>query len=85
MANPRISARVSPETRDLVHEAADMIGVTVADFLAVAAVEEAHRVIERERTVTVSGKYADAFFAALENPPEPNAALLKAVKETRSH
>jgi len=82
MGNPRISARVSPEIRNLVHEAADMIGVSVADFLAVAAVEEAHRVIERERTVTVSGKYANAFFAALENPPEPNAALLNAVKET---
>jgi len=85
MSNPRISARVSPENRDLVHEAADIIGVSVTDFLTAAAIEEAHRVIERERTVTVSGKYADAFFAALQNPPEPNAALLNAVKETRNH
>jgi uncharacterized protein (DUF1778 family) len=85
MENPRISARVSPETRNLVHEAAEIIGVSVADFLASAAIEEAHRVIERERTVTVSGKYADAFFTALESPPEPNAALLNAVKENRSN
>lgn len=85
MTSPRISARVSPETRSLVHEAADIIGVSVADFLAAAAVEEAHRVIERERTVTVSSKYADAFFSALENPPEPNSALLDAVKENLSN
>jgi uncharacterized protein (DUF1778 family) len=85
MTNPRISARVSRETRDLVHTAADIIGVSVADFLAASAIEEAHRVIERERTVFVSDKYADAFFAALETPPEPNAALLDAVKDHRSN
>jgi len=85
MTNPRISARVSPETRDLVHTAADIIGVSVADFLAASAVEEAHRVIERERTVLVSDKYTDAFFAALETPPRPNSVLLDAVKEQGSH
>jgi len=85
MSDPRISARVSPETRNLVHDAADIMGVSVADFLTAAALEEAHRVIERERSVIVSDKYADAFFAALENPPEPNSALLKTVKENRSN
>jgi len=78
---PRISARVTADTRNLVHEAADIIGVSVADFLSAAAIEEAHRVIERERTVTVSNKHADAFFAALDHAPKPNAALLNAVKE----
>jgi len=85
MSDPRISARVSPETRSLVHDAADIMGVSVADFLTAAALEEAHRVIERERSVIVSDKYAGAFFAALENPPEPNSALLKVVKENRSN
>jgi len=85
MTQPRISARVSPETRDLVHNAADIIGVSVTDFLSAAAIEEAHRVIARERTVTVSKKYADIFFSALDNPPKPNSALVNAVKEHRNN
>jgi len=84
MTSPRISARVTPETRDLVHTAANIKGVSVADFLAASAVDEAHRVIEQERTVFVSSQYTDAFFAALKTPPKPNIALRKAVKEHRS-
>ncbi len=84
MSSPRISARVSEETRELVHTAAEVKGVSVADFLTAAAVEEAHRVIERERFVSVSAHYAESFFAALETPPKPNSALRKAVQEHRS-
>jgi len=84
MTSPRISARVTPETRDLVHTAADIKGVSVADFLTASAIEEANRVIEQERTVTVSCQYADSFFAALKTPPIPNKALRKAIQEHRS-
>lgn len=84
MTSPRISARVTPETRDLVHTAADIKGVSVADFLAASAVEEAHRIIEQERIVNVSAQYAQSFFAALKTPPQPNKALRQAVKEHRS-
>ncbi|MDX8407707.1 MAG: DUF1778 domain-containing protein [Mariprofundaceae bacterium] len=84
MTGPRISARVTPETRDLVHTAADIKGVSVTDFLAASAVEEAHRVIEQERFVSVSSQYADSFFAALKTPPKPNKTLRRAIKEHRS-
>lgn len=79
----RISARVSVETKELVHDAARIMGVSVADFLKAAAIDEAHRIVNRERTVTVSSKYASAFFAALETAPKPNKALLNAVKTSR--
>jgi len=83
MTAVRISARVSEENKKLVHDAAELAGVSVSDFLTVVAVEEAHRVINRERSVTVSSKYAGAFFAALKNAPKPNKALLNAVKTSR--
>lgn len=82
MTLPRISARVPEKTRDLVHEAADALGVTVSDFIAIAALHEAHKVLERERTVTVTHEYASAFFSALDNPPAPNEALLTAAKRS---
>ncbi|TLS69224.1 DUF1778 domain-containing protein [Mariprofundus erugo] len=81
----RISARVSEENRALVHQAADLAGLSVADFLIAAALEEAHRIIEREQTVTISRSYARSFFAALDNPPQPNAALIAAVREYRNN
>lgn len=84
MSLHRISARVSEENHALVHQAAELAGVSVADFLIAAALEEAHRVIERERTVVVSHELASSFFAALDNPPQPNAALRAAVNEHRS-
>jgi len=84
MSLARISARVSEENKNLVHDAAEIAGVSVSDFLTAIAVEEAHRVINRERTVTVAAKYADAFFAALETPAAPNAALLNAVRKHAS-
>jgi len=83
MSVSRISARVSNETKELVHDAARIEGVTVANFLKSAAVDEAHRIINRERTVMVSAKHADAFFAALETAPKPNKALLNAAKNSR--
>ena len=82
MSSPRISARVPEKTRELVHEAADALGITVSDFIAVAALHEAHKVLERERMVTVAHGYASAFFSALDNPPAPNKALLTAAKRS---
>ncbi len=82
MNNPRISARVSEETRKLVHHAANIEGKSVADFLKAVAIEEAHRVINRERTITVSQQHAKAFFAALETAPKPNKALRNAFKHS---
>jgi uncharacterized protein (DUF1778 family) len=73
---------VPEKTRDLVHEAADALGVTVSDFIAIAALHEAHKVLERERTVTVTREYASAFLSALDNPPAPNQALLTAAKRS---
>jgi len=80
MSSPRISARVPEKTRDLVHEAAEVIGVSVNDFIAIATLHEARKVLEQERTVMVAQNYSSAFFAAMDNPPKPNKALLAAAK-----
>jgi len=82
MRSARISAKVPAKTRDLVHAAAAALGVTVSDFVAAAVLHEAHKVLERERTVTVAQKYASAFFSALDNPPAPNEVLLTAARRS---
>ena len=82
MSEPRISARVPEKTRELVHEAADAMGVTVSDFIAAATLEEAYKVLERERTISVAPKYASAFLSALDNAPAPNQALMKAAQRS---
>ncbi|EAU56117.1 DUF1778 domain-containing protein [Mariprofundus ferrooxydans] len=82
MVSSRSSARVPEKTWDFVLEAADALGVIVSDFIAIAALHEAHKVLERERTVTVTREYASAFLSALDNPSAPNHALLTAAKRS---
>jgi len=82
MRSARISAKVPAKTRDIVHAAAAILGVTVSDFVAAAVLHEAHRVLDRERTVHVARQYAATFFSALDNPPIPNEALVTAAKRS---
>ncbi len=82
MRSARISAKVPAKTRDLVHAAAATLGVTVSDFVAAAVLHEAHRVLDRERTIQVARQYAATFFSVLDNPPVPNEALLTAARRS---
>lgn len=76
----RLVARTSPEVQEFIQRAADCSGATVSQFLIEAAMERARDVIERTHTLQLSISGAEALFAALENPPEPNSKLLAAAK-----
>ena len=66
-----VSARVPGHVYDTIHQAAELTGSSINQVLVQAAMEKATEIIEKERTITLSIKSADAFFEAIENPPAP--------------
>ena len=71
----RLEARVTPETKSLLQQAADLEGRTLTDFVIASVQAEAYRVIERHQTLKLSREDSEAFVNALLNPPQPNHAL----------
>jgi len=43
------------------------------------------QIIEKDKLIRLSKKDAQVFFDVLENPPEPNAKLINAIKNHRAH
>jgi uncharacterized protein (DUF1778 family) len=74
----RITARVTSSVAETLSEAASLSGTTLNNFVVQAALKEAHRIIDREKTIYVSLADTSMLLNLLENPPPPNAALTKA-------
>lgn len=72
----RINLRTSPEAKALIERAAAIMGSTVSSFMLQNAYEAARRLVAEQEVITLSDRDRDAFLAALENPPEPNQALI---------
>lgn len=79
-SSERLTARVPENVYTTIAQAAELVGATINQFLVQAALEKASSIIEKEHTINLTMKSADAFFDAVSNPPEPNPALVKAVR-----
>ena len=77
----RIPARMPLEVYERIAAAAHTIGATLNQFLVQSALEKANDILERERVITLSAKAAKTFFDLIENPPEPNEQLKKAMQQ----
>lgn len=82
--NERITARVTEQVKNTLSTAADLTGATLNQFLVQAALEKAETIIEKEKVIYLSRQDAEVFFAALENPPEPNQKLKRAFQNYKN-
>ncbi len=73
-AAQRIDLRTTTRIKATIQKAADRLGLTVSAFIAQNAYAAAKRVLFEENLM-LSDKDRDLFLAALESPPQPNAAL----------
>jgi uncharacterized protein (DUF1778 family) len=80
VAEERIPARMPTAVYDRIVEAAQTVGATLNQFLVQSALEKADEILERERVITLSSKAAKTVFDLMENPPEPNEHLKKAMR-----
>ncbi len=79
--NERINLRIDRYTKDLIEYAAAIDHRTLTSFIVACAKEHAEQLIERETTIRLKKRDWDNFMAATENPPKPNAALKKLMRE----
>lgn len=82
----RMEARVSPDERQRIEQAASFTGVSVSAFIVNAAVDRAEQVISESATTTVPADYFDALLAALDEPesaPQLSSAAKKASRSKR--
>jgi len=56
------------------------VGATLNQFLVSAAIEKANAVFEQERVINLSAESAKIVFDLMENPPEPNKYLKRAMQ-----
>lgn len=71
----RLEARISPEAKALVQQAADLEGRTLTDFVIASVQAAAYSVIEQHQTLKLGLEDSKAFVDAILNPNEPNEAM----------
>jgi uncharacterized protein (DUF1778 family) len=80
-SSPRITARVSVDTQELLSKAAALMGVSsINSFVLLAAIEKATKIMEHEETLGLSREDAKLFAEALDKPAVANANLTEAFK-----
>jgi len=83
LAEQRIPARMPTAVYDRLVEAAQAVGATLNQFLVQSALEKANAILEEERVIKLSAISSEALFAIMENPPEPNEYLKKAMQRRK--
>ena len=79
----RFNFRLPADIKERIEKAAIVSGLTVTDFAINALANTADEVLEKHHNRILSDRDRDIFLDMLENPPEPNEALLAAVQEYR--
>lgn len=76
-ADPKgsINLRIEVNTRQLIDEAAAILGKTRTEFMIDSARREAIDVLLDQRLFTLDAERFDRFMHALDNPPAPGARL----------
>ena len=77
----RLDVRLNSKHKQMIEQAADLLGQTLSSFTVSTLVREAEQVIERFGVLRLSTRDRDTFLAALDNPPKPNARLRKAARD----
>lgn len=80
IAEERIPARMPTAVYDKIVEAAQTVGATLNQFLVQAALEKANAILEEERVIRLSAAASNELFRIMENPPEPNQCLKRAMQ-----
>ena len=77
----RLEARIRPQEKTLLVQAARLEGRSITDFVVSNALQDARRVIRENKMILLNARDQKIFVEALLNPPEPNAALRAAYQE----
>lgn len=79
----RVTNRVPQPIALKLQEAAELTGATMNQFMVQASLEKAERIIDREKTIQFSINDAAMIINMLDNPSQPNAALVRAFERLK--
>jgi uncharacterized protein (DUF1778 family) len=79
----RLEARITPEQKTLLEQAAALTGQSLTDFVVGSAQRAAEQTIREHEVMRLSEEDSRAFVAALLNPPDPTPELRAAVERYR--
>lgn len=83
--NERLEARISPQLKQLLTEAAAIRGSTLTEFIISAVEKEAKKVVHDHEIMKLSVEDSADFVYAIANPPKPNKKLREALKDYKKH
>ena len=75
MRSDRIDVRTNPEVKSIIERAALLSHKSISAYILESALQKAQEDIQETERLQLSVAERDSFYAALENPPEPNEAL----------
>ena len=84
MATPaRFDLKLDQEDKDLLSQAATLMGTSMAGFVRAAAKEKARHIIDQESKIKLSRRDLQALNAALDQAFTPNKPLQQALDTAR--
>lgn len=75
----RIAVRVTEELDTKINRAVALSGLTQTEFVSEALAEKADEIIRAQHYIELSQRDMEALLDAIENPPEPNDAMRRAI------
>jgi uncharacterized protein (DUF1778 family) len=76
----RLEARLTPQQKELLQQAAALEGTSLTDFVVRSAQRAAEQSIREHAVLALTARESQAFVAALLNAPAPNSALRAAAE-----
>jgi uncharacterized protein (DUF1778 family) len=83
--NTRLDVRLAANHKDLIEQAASLLGQSVSAFTVSTLVREAGQVVESLAALQLGNRDRDAFLAAMNAPPRPSVRLRRAAKQHALH
>ena len=80
----RTEARLLPEQKARIEQAASLKGLSLSDFMVQHADEAAIRTIQQDTSCTLEAEDRDVFVQALLNPPAPGTRLRAAARRYKT-
>jgi uncharacterized protein (DUF1778 family) len=77
-----INLRIEADTRQLIDDAAAILGKTRTEFMIESARRQAIDVLLDQRLFVLDSERYDAFMHALDNPPAPGPKLRSLLRQT---
>jgi uncharacterized protein (DUF1778 family) len=78
--NSRVAIRIKPSDKALIMRAVALQQTDMTEFILRTVLSQARQVIQEDESVKLSQRDSIRVMDVLENPPRPNARLLKAAR-----